>query len=102
MACLAGERQVCDSVSLYGFSSYRPSRQGSATDRYRDEQMRYHYFDQVAGVTKHHSFDLAYEVSPLTPLPQQNPRAFCDAHTRAQWTDRGELWGCGGCRCIAR
>jgi hypothetical protein len=54
--------QVCDSVSMYGFSSYRPDRQGSATDRYRQEQMRYHYYDSVAGVTKHHSFDLAYEV----------------------------------------
>jgi len=54
--------QVCDSVSLYGFSSHRPDRQGSATDRYRPEQMRYHYYDNVAGVTKHHSFDLAYEM----------------------------------------
>lgn len=50
---------------MYGFSPYRPDRQGSATGRYRQEQMRYHYYDSVAGVTKHHSFDLAYEVCVL-------------------------------------
>ncbi|KAK3246298.1 glycosyltransferase 29 protein [Cymbomonas tetramitiformis] len=54
--------QVCKKVDLYGFSSYHPHRQGSAAEVYDKAQMRYHYFDNVAGVTRHHSFDLAYEL----------------------------------------
>jgi len=54
--------QVCRSVTLYGFSSYHPSAQGMAKQVYSKEQMRYHYFDGVQGVTRHHSFDLAFEI----------------------------------------
>mmetsp|Transcript_22810 Transcript_22810/g.70864 ORF Transcript_22810/g.70864 Transcript_22810/m.70864 type:complete len:532 (+) Transcript_22810:95-1690(+) len=42
--------QVCDKVSLYGFSPYKKGDQ------------KYHYFDQVAAVTTSHSFDLGFEV----------------------------------------
>ena len=54
--------QVCEQVDLYGFSSYKPRKEGAAAQRYTSEQLRYHYFDNVAGVTRHHSFDLAYEI----------------------------------------
>jgi hypothetical protein len=40
-------------VHLYGFSPYRNRK---------SQAFRYHYFDEVTGVTKHHSFDLAYEM----------------------------------------
>jgi hypothetical protein len=45
--------QVCEDVHLYGFSPY--SQEKTLVNRY-------HYFDEVTGVTKHHSFDLAYEM----------------------------------------
>jgi len=44
--------QVCEEVHLYGFSPYQGQQ----------ELARYHYFDEVTGVTAHHSFDLAYEM----------------------------------------
>lgn len=47
--------QSCEHVHLYGFSPYR--KQGTGVD-----QVRYHYFDDVSGVTRHHSFDLAFEM----------------------------------------
>ena len=49
-------------MSLYGFSSYHPSQQGAAKMKYSRKQLRYHYFDGVQGITKHHSFDLALEI----------------------------------------
>jgi len=54
--------QVCKEVDLYGFSTYRPNREDSSNSMYRKDQLRYHYFDSVAGVTRHHSFDLAFEI----------------------------------------
>lgn len=45
--------QVCEEVHMYGFSPYKQRK---------NSQFRYHYFDEVTGVTKHHSFDLAYEM----------------------------------------
>lgn len=44
--------QVCDHVHLYGLSPYSSSYAG----------FKYHYYDAVRGVLRHHSFDLAYEM----------------------------------------
>ena len=43
---------LCDSVDMYGFSNWRPSR----------SKIPYHYFDKVKGTTAVHSFDLSMEV----------------------------------------
>ena len=43
---------LCDSVNMYGFSNWRPSR----------SKIPYHYFDKVKGTTAVHSFDLSMEV----------------------------------------
>lgn len=44
--------QVCDEVTMYGFSNWRPSH----------AKVPYHYFDHVKGTTAVHSFDLSMEV----------------------------------------
>jgi hypothetical protein len=41
--------QVCDEVTMYGFSNWRPSH----------AKVPYHYFDRVKGTTAVHSFDLS-------------------------------------------
>ena len=44
--------QVCDHVHVYGMSPYSASY----------AEFKYHYYDAVRGVLRHHSFDLAYEM----------------------------------------
>lgn len=44
--------QMCESIDLYGFEPYKKGRTPA----------KYHYFDNVQGVTSVHSFDLAIEV----------------------------------------
>ena len=48
--------QLCESIDLYGFEAYM-GEPGHPT--------KYHYFDEVQGVTTAHSFDFAIEVSDL-------------------------------------
>ena len=47
----------CKKVKLYGFSPYKGRRAGLGGDA----ATKYHYFDNVVGVTMHHSFDFAFE-----------------------------------------
>eukprot|EP00238_Polyblepharides_amylifera_P013136 CAMPEP_0196575420 /NCGR_PEP_ID=MMETSP1081-20130531/4906_1 /TAXON_ID=36882 /ORGANISM="Pyramimonas amylifera, Strain CCMP720" /LENGTH=320 /DNA_ID=CAMNT_0041893717 /DNA_START=352 /DNA_END=1314 /DNA_ORIENTATION=- len=53
--------QLCDQISLFGFSNYNRYELNGA----RSGKVPYHYFDKVAGVTKVHSFDLSMEVFKL-------------------------------------
>ncbi|KAK3246679.1 glycosyltransferase 29 protein [Cymbomonas tetramitiformis] len=46
--------QICDRVTMYGFSSWRKHAS--------THQAKYHYFDNATGVTNVHSFDLSLRI----------------------------------------
>jgi len=46
--------QICDEVHMYGFSGWRKHS--------KTRQAKYHYFDNVTGVTNVHSFDLSLRI----------------------------------------
>ena len=52
---------TCKKVRLYGFSPYQGRRGGLGGSQQGEAAAKYHYFDNVVGVTTHHSFDFAFE-----------------------------------------